>query len=279
MGNKVRSPCVGIGFRLLIVLLVVALVIPQGTLAQDQWETEPNDAQASATPIKGSSINGKIVAQGGIDWFSKEFTKGDTVSFALIKEKVRQPGLNMTLHAPNGSQIAKASAFEGVGRVTVETTAPQTGKYYVEIEQVQPSKDTIQYTVHTPADAAPTPQTKTPSATTGTQQASEPNDERANAVAIKGEQISGKITDSSDTDWYSFQATKGKNVSLLFNKPAKSPYLLFKYYAPDEDDTYRAYDRLNRDDTREQVVLSIKRTGTYYIKITSGSRALLNCIR
>lgn len=254
-----------IGTRVVICLLIALLIVPHGAVAQSQEENEPNDAKAAATPIE-DSIDGEITVTGGIDWYSAKFDKGDTVSFSLSKA-VRKSGLNISLYAPNGTEIVTSSAFEGVGNVQVKTTAKQTGKYYVMVEAVQTEKKGIPYTVSTPADTPSTTQNKQ-STTSPSQQASEPNEKRADAIAIKGERASGAIKTVNDTDWYSFQATEGENVSILFNKPSDDGDLIFRFYAPDTDDEM-FYEKFESGDTRHQVVIPTERTGTQYISVSS----------
>lgn len=258
-----------IGTRVVICLLIALLIVPYGAVAQSQEENEPNDAKAAATPIE-DSIDGEITVTGGIDWYSAKFDKGDTVSFSLSKA-VRKSGLIISLYAPNGTEIVTSSAYEGVGNVQVKTTAKQTGKYYVKVEAVQTEKKGIPYTVATPAATPSTTQNKQ-STTSPSQQASEPNEKRADAIAIKGERASGVIKTENDTDWYSFQATMGENVSILINKPSVANSLIIEFYAPDTDE-YMASESVEDEDTRHQVVIPIERSGTHYIKLRSAGFA------
>jgi hypothetical protein len=124
MTIKLKPSRSSIGISILVVLLVLVSIVPLGVLAQSQGESEPNDARLAATSIE-KSINGELSVKGGIDWYSAEFTKGKTVSFVLTKP-ASESGLNVTLYAPNGSKIIRDSAFDGVGRAQVATTARQT---------------------------------------------------------------------------------------------------------------------------------------------------------
>ncbi|UPM44362.1 hypothetical protein [Halocatena salina] len=261
-----RTVYLRVGVAVLVVLVAAGMVIPLGAVAQDQGEDEPNDAREAATAIKGTSVTGEITQQGDIDWFSKGFTKGETASFALTKS-LREPGLKMTLYAPNGSEISNETGYDGIGKIEVSATASQTGNYFIKVEEINMDSYNTPYTIYSPAKKAP-PKKQPTKPVTGTQQESEPNDERGKAQAISGEQISGKISSPDDTDWYSFQATEGENVSLVITKPDKSTSELFKFYLPDDDD-FSHMETFKREDTRHQVVIPIERTGTHYIKITS----------
>jgi PGF-CTERM protein len=129
--------------------------------------------------------------------------------------------------------------------------------------------------LYTPDEAVPEKKTRTPTTITGSQQASEPNNARAKADVIRGTQISGEISSSNDADWYSFQATKGKNVSILITKPGKSADLLLRFYAPDMDE-FLFYEDIGYEDTRHLVVLPIKRTGTHHIKVVAQTSGQLS---
>lgn len=252
-----------------VVLLVVGMTLPLGTVAQSQEEDEPNDTQEAATTVAETSISGEITQQGDTDWFATEFNAGETVSFAVTKSQ-REPGLKMTLHAPNGSEIANDTANDGVGKAQVSAHAPQSGKYAVKIESVQTEVYEIPYTVYALANEAP-PKEQPTESVTGTQQESEPNDKRTNTVPINSEQITGELSHTDDEDWYSFQAKEGQNVSILLTKTTGDSDVLSEIYNPDEYDSRGSYKRIEKDDKRHQVVVPIERTGRHYIRLRSSS--------
>lgn len=126
---------------------------PQTPSAGPQQEIEPNDAYETATAIQDTNISGEISVKGDSDWYSIQATEGENVSFALRKP-VDKPVLAMALYAPNGSQIANDTAFEGVGKAQVSVTANQTGTYSVVVVS-DFSSSNIPYTLYTPASAAP----------------------------------------------------------------------------------------------------------------------------
>lgn len=267
MTHRSKPSRAAISASILVSLLVLVSIVPLGVVAQSGGESEPNDARAAATPLE-DSISGEIVVSGGTDWYSSEFTKGETVSFVLTKP-ARKSGLNITLYAPNGSKITRDSAYDGVGRAKVMMPATQSGTYYVEVKAVNTSDNKIPYTIYTPAEIAPPKQTRT-TTVTGSQRGSEPNDVRSNADVIRSTQISGEVSSSKDTDWYSFQATNNENVSILITKPEESYDLLIKsYVAGSPAWETKEIITIEEDDTRALVVLPIKRSGTHYIKVVA----------
>lgn len=253
-----------VAITVVVVLLAAGMTMPFGALAQSQEEDEPNDAQEAATAIEGTSVDGEITKQGGTDWFSKEFTAGETASFAVSKS-IREEGLKMELYAPNGSKIDQNFGYHGVGRMEVTAPADESGEYHVEIEAVDESYTDVPYTVYAPADEAP-PKKRSTEPVSGTQQEDEPNDNQSNQLT--GQEVSGEISSENDTDWYAFQANANQNISLLLTKPTdEEVYVRTDVHAPDESyDPSDVY--LSEGDTREQIVIEIEPNGMYYLEIS-----------
>lgn len=259
------SSCVGIA--VLMVLLAVGMAIPLGVAAQSQEEDEPNDAQEAGTEIENTSVNGEISQQGDTDWYSKEFTTGETVSFAVTKS-LREDGLQMTVYAPNGSELNETMGYHGVGTMEVSVPADESGEYHIEIEAVDESNTGIPYTVYAPADEAP-PKKRSTEPVTGTQKEIEPNNANQ-SDPISGKKISGTVSSKNDSDWYAFYADKSQNISITFTKPDESTDLVYRLYQPDEEYVY-TYARVENEDTKRQTTVEIERTGIHYLEMASGS--------
>lgn len=250
-----------------VVLLVVGMTIPLGTVAQSQEEDEPNDAQEAATTIEGTSISGEITQQGDSDWFATEFNAGETASFAVTKS-IRKDGLQIRLYAPNGTEINKTTGYHGVGKLEVAAPIDESGQYYVEIQAVDESDTNIPYTAYAPAEEAPSKkQPQNPVA--GEQKESEPNNANQSNI-IEGEEISGTVSSKNDSDWYAFYATKGQSISMLFTKSSESTDLVYRVYQPNQEHVY-SYDRMEDQDGRQQLVIGIERTGIHFLEVASGS--------
>lgn len=259
-----------IGTALFVVLLVVGLTAPLFVAADSKEANEPNDVQEAATSIDGTSTDGELTQQGGIDWYSKEFSEGDTVSFALTKPLWDQ-GLEVSLHAPNGTELDNSSAYQGVEKTELSATASQSGEYAINVEPVSDGINGMQYTVHAPASEAPTKEQ--PEIESGTQQENESNDNRSKAQPITHEEITGEFSNTDDIDWYTLQVKKGQEVSILFTKdksPSNMPILVYNPGVYDAWDGNFTNEDMRGGDTRTQNVISVKENGTLNIKLRAG---------
>lgn len=268
MGSKSNSS--RIGTAVLVVLVVVGLTVPLFVAADSKEANEPNDVQEAATPIEGTSIDGELTKQGGVDWYSKEFSAGDTVSFALTKS-LWDKGVELSLHAPNGTELDTGSAYRGVAKTKLSATASQSGEYALKIKSVDEEIYGVQYTVHAPASEAPA---KEPiELKSGTQQDNESNDNRSKAQPITHEKITGELDGSGDTDWYTLQVKEGQKISLLFTKEKGYDNEVYnQIYPPGVYDNFLEdviSGTIKRDDTRTQVVITPEKNGSLDIETKS----------
>lgn len=118
-----------------------------------QQETEPNDDSYAASPLRESNISGTITQKGESDWYSLNATEGENISFTFAKP-ANSSIMTMALYAPNRSELANTSAFEGASTASISTTAPTTGTYYIYLGSDY-SGQNIPYRLYTPASAAP----------------------------------------------------------------------------------------------------------------------------
>lgn len=259
-----------IGTAVLVVLVVVGLTVPLFVAADSKEGNEPNDVQEAATPINGTSTDGELTKAGGIDWYSKEFSEGDTVSFALTKSLWEQ-GVKLSLHAPNGTELDNSSAYQGVKKTELSATASQSGEYALEVEPVSDGIYGMQYTIHAPASEGPT---KEPiEMEPGTQQENESNDNRSKAQPITHEEITGEFGDTDDIEWYTVPVKEGEKVSILFTKEKSDSNMLIRAYDPGsyEEHVGRTTRKgINKDDTRNQMVIPVEQNGSINIQLRTG---------
>ncbi len=257
-----------IGTAVLVMLLVVGLTVPLFVAADSKEANEPNDVQEAATPIEGTSIDGELSQPGGVDWYSKEFSEGDTVSFALTKPLWDQ-GLELSLHAPDGTELDNSSAYRGVEKTELSATASQSGEYALKIESVAEEIYGMQYTVHAPASEAPAKEQ--PELESGTQQENESNDNRSKAQPITHEKITGEISDTDGSDWYTLSVKKDQEVTILFTKEVKEDIkMVNEIYPPGGYSTSEKSDHIviDKRDTRSQAVITSEENGSIDIGIT-----------
>lgn len=278
--SKTSRSAVVIG--LLVSMVLLSTAVPLGALAQENGEDEPNDDRLAATPIQGTQVSGNVEMQSGVDWFSVEAARGEEVSFVLTKAADAQ-GINISMHSPDGERLDNTSSFDGALRAEVETTAQESGTYYLKVDGIHDKAKGIPYKVYTPGGEAPPPEDREiPSIT----EESEPNNpSKWNSSEKDGEpnriptntKISGKInygekdvgTDQEeDVDKYSFYATKGDTVSIVLTT-ASERELTAEYRRPDQDyySMSKMIINLYSGDTRGQVSFIAQRTGLYYIKV------------
>lgn len=261
---RIRLHSSRIGTALFVVLLVVGLTVPLFVAADSKEANEPNDVQEAATPIDGTSIDGELSKPGGTDWYSKEFSKGDTVSFAVTKPLWDQ-GLKVSLHAPDGTELDNNSAYHGVGKTELSVTASQSGEYALKVEPVNEEMKGMQYTIYAPASEAPTKEQ--PEIESGTQQENESNDNRAQAQPITQEEITGEFSNGNDDEWYSVPVKEGEKVSILITKEQDGGFYA-EIYDPGSfykrDSTIKS---IEYSDTRTQVVMSAEQDGSINIKL------------
>jgi PGF-CTERM protein len=255
MTFKRKPSRAAISAGILVALLVLVSIVPAGVLAQSGEETEPNDARASATPLK-DSISGEIGVKGGVDWYSTQFKKGETVSF-LITKALSEPGLDVHLYGPNGEMLNQASSGNDDRRIQVATTAYQTGTYYVKIDAYNTSKKEIPYVVRAVSQTA----TKTSSGKEG-----EPNDALSAATSLQNKYARSELSGSGDEDWYSAEFASGETASFIItDKQADISASRISLYRPNF--TQIKYKEIKENDTRVQIAGLANQTGTYYVKV------------
>lgn len=253
---KSKPSRAAISTSILVCLLVLVSIVPIGAVAQS-GESEPNDARLAATPLQGS-INGEIVVEGGVDWYSVQATEGEVVSF-LVTKSVNDPSLVISLYGPEGDKLSVDYESQNDSRNQVATTAEQTGRYYVKIQAGNNSNTNIPYTVSGFSHA---PGTETPAYQEG-----EPNDARAAATSLGDTYSKSKYDSSGDVDWYSARFTKGETVSfVLSKKPTDTIDLQMEIYSP--NGTELQFTQAYGDDSRSQIAVTAPQTGTYYVKVT-----------
>lgn len=267
---RFRSHSSRIGTAVFVLLLVVGLTTPLFVAADSKEPNEPNDVQAAATPVTGTSIDGELTKKGGVDWYSKEFSAGDTVSFAVTKPLWDQ-GLEISLHAPNGTELDNTTVYQGVGKAVLSATASQSGEYGLKIEPISEAISGMQYTIHTPASEAPT---KEPiELESGTQQENESNDNRSKAQPIIKKEITGEFSDTDDIDWYTVPVKEGQKVSILFTKEESESDMPTRIYTPGVYKSFEGnitYKDIKDEDTRAQMVIPVEQNGSLNIHLESG---------
>lgn len=256
MTMKSKPSRAAISTSVLVCLLVLVSVVPIGAVAQSGGETEPNDARVAATPIT-DSISGEIVVKGGVDWYSAEFTKGETVSF-LVTKAINEPSLSVTLYNSTGHEIATDSSDKYDRRMQVAATANHTGTYYVKVEAISTSKTEISYVVQ--------PISQPTSTEASAHSEGEPNDAPAAATSLQKGSVRGALSGAGDVDWYSAEFTKGETISfLLTDKTVNISGSFISLYAPNGTEIKEKEIEIN--DTRVQIATTAKQTGTYYLLI------------
>jgi hypothetical protein len=253
---KTKTSRAAITTSILIALLVVISTVPAGVLAQSGEETEPNDASATATPLE-DSISGEIGVSGGADWYSAQFTEGETVSF-LVTKALREPELKITLYGPKGEKLFKDQSENHDRRIQVAVTANYTGTYYVKIKAEDNSKKEIPYVVRVLDQST----TEAPGGE------GEPNDALPAATSLQDGYVRESLSGSGDVDWYSAKFTKGETVSFLVtNKKRNISESYIDLFRPNKTKITEKFIELN--DTRVQIADIATQTGTYYVKVYS----------
>jgi PGF-CTERM protein len=239
---------------MLVVLLVLVSIVPAGVLAQSGGEIEPNDARATATPLK-DSISGEIGVKGGVDWYSAQFTEGETVSF-LVTKALREPDLEITLYGSKGDKLFEDASEEHDRRMQVAVTANYTGTYYVKVEASDTSKKEIPYVVRVLDQTA----------TERSGEEGEPNDALPAATSLQNGYARSVLSGSGDVDWYSAQFTKGETVSFLItDREMNISESYITLYRPNITKTKEKF--IGTNDTRVQIADVATQTGTYYVKV------------
>ena len=256
MTIKSKTSRAAITTSILIALLVVISTVPAGVLAQSGGETEPNDARATATPLQ-DSISGEIGVSGGVDWYSAQFTEGETVSF-LVTKALSEPSLELSLYGPKGNKLDAENSWKHDRRIQVASTANRTGTYYVKVEASNTSKKEIPYVVRV-LDQTATERSA--------HEESEPNDALAAATSLQNGYVRATLSGAGDVDWYSAEFTRGETVSFLMTGKQSniSEIELLLYF----NGTKITSKVIGMDDTRAQIATIANQTGTYYIKIRS----------
>lgn len=260
-----------IGTAVLVVLLVIGLTVPLFVAADSKEANEPNDVQEAATPIDGTSTDGELSQPGGIDWYSKEFSEGDTVSFALTKSLWDQ-GLEVSLHAPNGTELDNSSAYQAVEKTELSATASQSGEYALKIESIHEKVYGTPYTIYAPASEAPAK--KPIELESGIQQENESNDNRSKAQPITREEITGEFSDTDDIEWYTVPVKEGEEVSILFTKEKSDSSMHIRAYDPGIHEEYASHTTtrgINKLSTRVQMVAPVEQNGSVNIKLKASS--------
>ncbi|WP_330630335.1 hypothetical protein [Halocatena halophila] len=262
-----------IGTATIILLILIGMVIPLGAGAGEKEPNEPNDAQGAATQITGDSIDGEISMTGGTDWFSKEYTKGETINIVITK-KLWEQGLQTFLHAPNGTQIDNSTIRRGVDIVQLSADAPVSGRYGVQITGMHDGVRSTEYTIHT--DYSKKIVKTDVELASGVMEESEPNNNNSNATQITKNEIVGAIEHDNSADekpdYYAIQVDKGERISVLLRKTVDSNRETMSLYQPREaDNDLLVRDSqviLQDDDSRGQSVIHAKQNGTVVILIT-----------
>jgi PGF-CTERM protein len=256
MTMKSKPSRAAISASILVCLLVLVSIVPLGAVAQSGGESEPNDARAAATPIE-DSVSGEIVVKGGVDWYSVQATEGEVVSF-LVTKSDSEPQLEVFLYGPEGNELSVDYEAQNDSRNQVATIAEQTGKYYVKIKAANNSKTKIPYTVSGFSHAAGTE--------ASAYQEGEPNDARAAATSLGDTYSKSRYDSSGDTDWYAARFTKGETVSfILSDKSTDTVSLQMEIYSP--NGTELQFTQVYGDDSRAQIAVIAKQTGTYYVEV------------
>lgn len=83
-------------------------------------ETEPNDHGLTATLIESTQIAGEISVNGDSDWYGINATEGERLSLSLVKP-ANKSELGIELYAPNGTEVANDTAYEGTKKASPQT--------------------------------------------------------------------------------------------------------------------------------------------------------------
>lgn len=197
----------------------------------------------------GQSVDGVLDFTGDRDWYRVRLEGGHSYRFTLNSagdNALRDPFLS--LHGPNGQELASDDDGGGGLNAYLEFTAPATGNYFV--------------------DAGAFADSGTGGYTLTARQGDIPADASTDAaLSISGDWRAGRLSPAGDRDWYRIDANEGQSFRVSLENTMSpdglsDPYLIL--YGPDGAEVTRDDD--GGDGLNALLEYQATQTGAYYIE-------------
>ena len=217
-------------------------------------DSEPNDTEAEATQLTGTTtLTGRTIC-GDEDWYVFDVPAGAAVSAAIRFTHGPAGDLDLYLYGPTGDDalvVGDSATNDEVVVLPVASAGTHALRVF-EFADGQNSYD-LELSVETMGSSCP-------------EDTSEPNDDQANATPLGTSfpaSTNGQIC-ANNLDWYAFDAMAGEAVDIVLVFDNSEGDLDLELYGPDA--TLVAASRLTADE--ENIVQpSLPSTGTYALRI------------
>jgi hypothetical protein len=180
--------------------LLLLSLIPVSVLAGP--ELEPNNfAPAANSLVNGVETQANLSSSSDQDWFEIDASGGTTITVDFAWDWNYSSDY-FQVAILDSAQAILANAATG-GDLTLHTTAPTNGTYYVRIQDDDHYKGDM-YAIRTTLTSAPPAETEQNNSST-----------TANSL-VSGVEMQAQLSSSSDQDWFEIDASGGTTITVDF---------------------------------------------------------------
>jgi hypothetical protein len=216
---------------------------------------EPNDGPAAArTLTPGTPLRALRLCGGDDDWFKVTLAQGDVMDATLTFTHANG-NLDLQAYGPNGTTLLAESAQSatGVNEEKLQVRAGVAGTYYLRVFAAAGVANSYDLGATVRAGSS------------CTEDAREPNDTSAQAVALTPGSYPGLMVCAGNDDWYKIQLRAGDNLSVTVSFTHAQGDLDLEVYRPDRA-TLLGFSE-GTTDTESLTFRVVPESGFYYLKV------------